>query len=174
MATAAWLAAGVRQRRACSLIRVDRRATWPSDRRFAARGLTGRCAAAWFGCSTARIEQTGLRHAAQSESCDHGGQRLDPVHNAASPSLGTMSFTDRRWCQGGEQAVFRTPKRSWKPPATRVAIFLADPCSHRPGRGDKVQNAPQTLIPYQLRNYGATQRRLQVDASQSEMAGLGL
>ena len=88
--------------------------------------------------------------------------------------LGLMSDTDRRWCQGGEQAVFRTPKRSKKPPATRVAIFLADPCSHRPGRGDKVQNAPQTLIPYQLRNYGATQRRLQVDASQSEMAGLGL
>lgn len=53
--------------------------------------------------------------------------------------LGLMSNTDRRWCQGGEQAVFRTPKRSWKPPATRVAIFPADPCSHRPGRGDKIQ-----------------------------------
>ena len=124
MATAAWLAAGVRQRRACSLIRVDRRATWPSDRRFAARGLTGRCAAAWFGCSTARIEQTGLRHAAQSESCDHGGQRLDPVHNAASPSLGTSCQTRAAdGARGANRRFFRTPKRIQKPPATRVAMF---------------------------------------------------
>lgn len=46
MATAAWLAARIAERRARSLIRVDRRATRPSDHWFAARGLAGRCAAA--------------------------------------------------------------------------------------------------------------------------------
>lgn len=73
---------------------------------------------------------------------------------------------------GGRTGGFSDTEEKQKPPATRVAIFLADPCSHRPGRGDKVQNAPQSHEPPPPK-YGATQRRMQVDASQSEMAGLG-
>lgn len=45
-ATAIWFAAWWSQRRASTLIRVNGRATRPSDRWFAARGLAGRCAAA--------------------------------------------------------------------------------------------------------------------------------
>lgn len=49
---------------------------------------------------------------------------------------------------GGEQAVFSDTEE--KPETARDArrdLSQADSNSHRPGRGDKVQNAPQTLSP---------------------------
>lgn len=80
-ATAARFAARGCQSRASTLISVNGRAAGPSDHRFAARWLTGRSASARFrGTAATRVEQAGLRHAAQPQSCDHCSKCLNPAH----------------------------------------------------------------------------------------------
>jgi ribosomal protein L34E len=108
--------------------------------------LAGRRTTSRFCGSAARVEQSGLRHAAQPERCDHSGQSLNPVHKAASPSLGTLSVTDRRWSREGRTGGVQTPRKNRNRPrrASRCSQRIRVPS----GRAvvTKFQNAPRLVV----------------------------